>query len=160
MIGAMSSPNLRPPVDCRPVHHRPVHRRHVLSLALGAALGLAGRRAARAEAARDGIDTIGTILVLAPFNLSVVRKGKVRAILTVVANLDVGDAALRDRIARELPRVRDAYLRGLDPYVDRLDTTSSLDVPRLTKILQKATDGLYGSGQASVLITHATIRRV
>lgn len=116
--------------------------------------------AARAEASRDGVDIIGTVVILAPFNVSVVRKGKVRAIMTVVANLDVGDGPLRERIAREVPLVRDSYLRYLDPYVDQLDMKTSLDVPRLTRLLQKATDGLYGAGQASVLITHATMRRM
>lgn len=115
---------------------------------------------ARAEASRDGADVIGTIVILAPFNLSVVRKGKVRAIMTVVANLDVGDNPLRERIVREIPLVRDSYLRYLDPYVDQVDMKTALDVPRLTRLLQKATDGLYGSGQASVLITHATMRRM
>lgn len=136
------------------------HRRHLLSLAFGAALAAAARGHARAEAARDGVDIIGSVVILAPFNLSVVRRGKVRAIMTVVANLDVGDNALRERIAREVPLVRDSYLRCLDPYVDQLDMKSSLDVPRLTRLLQKATDKLYGAGGASVLITHATMRRV
>ncbi len=135
-------------------------RRHVLFLALGAAFAARAPSGARAEAARDGVDVIGTVVILAPFNLSVVRKGKVRAIMTVVANLDVGDGPLRERIVREIPRVRDSYLRYLDPYVDQLDMKTAVDVPRLTRLLQKATDGLYGSGQAAVLITHATMRRM
>lgn len=141
-------------MPCRP------HRRHVLSLAIGAAIAACATPDARAEASRDGADVIGTIVILAPFNLSVVRKGKVRAIMTVVANLDVGDNPLRERIVREIPLVRDSYLRYLDPYVDQVDMKTALDVPRLTRLLQKATDGLYGSGQASVLITHATMRRM
>lgn len=137
-----------------------MNRRHVLTLALGAGLALAGTRSARAEASRDGIDIIGTIVILAPFNISVVRRGKVRAIMTLVTNLDIEDAALRDRISHELPVLRDAYLRCLDPYVDRLDLRQTPDIVRLTQVLQRTTDGLYGKDQTRVLVTHATLRRL
>ncbi|MCF4165700.1 hypothetical protein L2U69_08600 [Zavarzinia compransoris] len=138
----------------------PMNRRHFLTLALGAGLAGAGARGARAEASRDGIDIVGTIVILAPFNISVVRRGKVRAIMTLVTNLDIGDAMLRDRISHELPVLRDAYLRCLDPYVDRLDLRQTPDVVRLTQVLQRMTDGLYGKGETRVLVTHATLRRL
>lgn len=127
-------------------------------MALLAAAAFAPR--ARAEAARDGVDTIGDLLVLAPFHMSVVRGGRVRGIMTVAPNLDVTDAVLRDRITRELPRVRDAYLRALDLFIDRIDLRAAPNVARMTELLQAATDQLYGNGTTKVLITHATIRRM
>lgn len=137
-----------------------VDRRHVLTLALGAGAFLARGRRARAEAARDGIDIVGNIVILAPFNVSVVRKGKIRAIMTLNASLDIGDGMLRERISREVPLLRDAYLRCLDPYVDRLDLREAPDVVRLTQLLQRETDKLYGEGATMVLITHAALRRL
>ncbi|PWR20525.1 hypothetical protein [Zavarzinia compransoris] len=139
---------------------RPLHRRHLLALALGAAAAsLVRPRTAGAEAARDGSDTIGSIVILAPLNVSVVRKGKVRAIITLVPNIDVADEVLRGKLVREVPRIRDAYLRSLDPYVDRIDLKQAPNIARITEMLQRATDDLYGAGNTKVLITHATMRR-
>ncbi|RJF89602.1 hypothetical protein D3874_23685 [Oleomonas cavernae] len=134
-------------------------RRHFLGLLAFAAMGLPAA-AARAEAARDGLDIVGDIVVLAPIYMSVVRRGKVRAIMTIASNLDVTDLDIRERIARELPRLRDAYLRALDPYLDRIDLKTAPNVMHMTGLLQKATDGLFGTGKTTVLITHATIRRM
>jgi hypothetical protein len=137
-----------------------MNRRHLVTLLLGAAVAaLPGPRPALAEAARDGADTIGTIVILAPLNVSVVRKGKVRAVLTLIPNIDVSDNGLREKVVRELARVRDAFLRCLDPYVDRLDLKQAPNIARITEMLQQAMDTLYGAGSTTVLITHATMRR-
>ncbi|MFA5122521.1 hypothetical protein [Zavarzinia sp.] len=133
-----------------------------LTLALATALVPAATPVspARAEAARDGVDVVGSVVSLAPLHISVVRDGKIRGILTLTPNLDVTDTALRDRVAREYPRLRDSYLRALDPYIDRLDVRAAPDVVQMTRLLQRATDGLYGDGTVTVMIIHATLRRL
>ncbi len=133
-----------------------MNRRAFLALGglpLGAAL-------AHADTRRNDAAVVGTLILLGPFDLSVVRRAEVRAIMTVVADLVVADDTLRARIVAEVPRLRERYLDHLRRLSETVDLAGWLDVGHIAAVLQAATDALYGAATTRVLVVHAIMRRL
>lgn len=135
----------------------PAMNRRMLLALMGLVLG---GTPAPADTRRDDVDVIGTLVVLGPFDLSVVRRAEVRAIMTVVVNLVVTDDVLRARIVAAVPRLRDLYFERLRRLAETVDLAGWPDVERIAALLQAATDQAYGAGTTRVLIVHAIMRRV
>jgi flagellar basal body-associated protein FliL len=137
--------------------------RILVLLAVLFAVSLFGGGAARAEAAPDMAEHKTThatsFISLEPIYSSVLEGTRPRGLLMVEFGLDVPDAHLREQVARSLPLLRDAYVRGMLLYAAtavRLWRQPSVD--DIATRMQAITDSLVGRKGAKVLMAQTAIR--
>jgi len=73
--------------------------------------------------------------------------------LTIEMGLDTRDETLRQQIAVSVPRLRDAFIRRLQPYALSLGRTTLIDLDYMTQELQTATDEVLKKKGARVLLS-------
>lgn len=73
-------------------------------------------------------------------------------IMTVQAGLDVPDKALHDYVAKDTPRLRDAYTQVLQLYAGGLVPGAPPDADYVARRLQEATDRVLGKPGGRFLI--------
>src|SRR5262245_18484838 len=86
-----------------------------LAFAVFAFAGAANASEAPAPAQRKTTQS-ESYVVIDPMYATIIEGNKPRGLLLVELGLDVPDAALRDRVNRALPALRDAYVRSLIAY--------------------------------------------
>jgi len=99
-------------------------------------------------------------VMIDPFYASVMDGSRPQGLLMVGFGLDVPDAALRDRIDREMPRLRDAYVRCLMAFAAiNVRSWRQPDVVDMAARLQGVTDRYFAKkGAAKVLLAQVMIR--
>lgn len=73
-------------------------------------------------------------------------------VMTVQSGVDAPDAALRDYVEKDTPRLRDAYTQELQLYAGGLPSGSPPDADYIARRLQAATDRVLGKPGARFLI--------
>lgn len=129
-----------------------MNRRYFLSgLSTIACAGLSGAAYAAGPVKKKGGGSTYTQLpMLTIFTRS--RQHK-HGILMIEMGLDSPDEALRQKISLSLPRLRDAFVRRLQPYAMSLNASSLIDLEYVTRELQAATDEVLQKKGAKVLLS-------
>ena len=95
-----------------------------------------------------------------PIIVTVMRQSQVQGMFLVEFGLDIPDAALRDKANETLPRLRDAWLRGMSDFaMTRVRVGRQADLDALTTRLQGVTDRMLGAPVARVLLQQAVVRQ-
>jgi len=117
--------------------------------AFAAALLLAAGPAGAAEKKKGG----GTTFIqLPPTAANVTRSNGRQGIVTVEAGLDVKDPALHARAEASTQRLRAAYAAALQGHARGLGAGVPPNAERLSRELQRATDGVLGKPGARLLL--------
>lgn len=129
-----------------------------VTFALSAGPSLAAETPQGQGAARKSTSSVSYVLI-DPIYAAVLDNGKPRGLLMVELGLDVPDATLRLEINRYMPRLRDAYVRGLLAYAaTTVRPYRQPNVEDLANRLQAITDKVVGKTGARVLMAQTAIR--
>ena len=94
-----------------------------------------------------------TYMPLPPLTATVQADHRARGLLQIEAGLEIEDAALRRRVERYMPRLRNAYVSALSVYTGVNYRYGDIpDADRIAQLLQDATDIALGQEGAEVLI--------
>jgi Flagellar basal body-associated protein FliL. len=98
-------------------------------------------------------------VMIEPFYASIVDGQRPQGLLMVGIGLDVPDKTLRERITREMPRLRDVYVRCLMSFA-AVNTRAwrQPDVNDMADRLQTVTDRYLARKGAKVLLAQVMIR--
>lgn len=109
----------------------------------------------------DGISqSISPYFPVVPLTVSVIEKKKLKGSLVVSPELELASGLVRARARRQMPVLRDAYLRALTAYVaTRFRSDRPIDVSAIAATLQRVTDAELGEGQARLLIVFVMLKR-
>lgn len=111
------------------------------------------------KAAVHKITQSESYLMLDPLYTSIVDGGRPLGLLMVGIGLDVPDKELRDRVERDMPRLRDGYVRALMSFTAvNVRSWRQPDVVAMADRLQTVTDRLLGKKGARVLLAQVAIR--
>lgn len=98
-------------------------------------------------------------MMIDPFYTSIVEGQRPQGLLMVGIGLDVPDKTLRERIDREMPRLRDAYVRALMSFAAvSARSWRQPNVSDLADRLQTVTDRYLARKGAKVLLAQVMIR--
>ncbi len=98
-------------------------------------------------------------LMIDPFYASIMDDSHPLGLLMVGIGLDIPDAALRGRVDREMPRLRDAYVRCLMTFAaTSVRVWRQPDVADMADRLQAVTDRYLARKGARVLLAQVMIR--
>lgn len=98
-------------------------------------------------------------LMVDPIYTSIMDGGRPLGLLMVGIGLDVPNAALRGRIDRDMPQLRDAYVRSLMAFTGTsVRSDRQPDVGDIADRLQRVTDRMLGRQGAHVLLAQVAIR--
>lgn len=126
------------------------------ALALSAPLALA---AGEGQPARRKPTQSVSYVMVEPMYTTVIEGRIPRGLLLVEIGLDIPDAALRERVERELPRLRDAYIRSLMAYTAAaVRPWRQPDVVAIGDRIQKVTNHMLGREGARVLLAQTVLR--
>jgi len=101
-----------------------------------------------------------TFLPLTAFSVTVLRRFRVRGILSVSVELEVYNFSERRRIRKLRPRLRSAYNFALKHYANtRLNPKRPLKLRVLETLLQQETDKVLGDNIAGVMVANAALRK-
>lgn len=119
----------------------------------------AAKKADKKKTAVHKITQSESYMMIDPFYSSIIDGSRPQGLLMVGFGLDVPDAALRDRIDREMPRLRDAYVRCLMAFAAvNVRSWRQPDVIDLADRLQTVTDRYLARKGAKVLLAQVMIR--
>lgn len=111
-----------------------------------------------AAAAQKG-DGAVEYIALPTMSVSLLERNRIRGVLSLTVSLEVGGETRTRDVKKQLPRLRDAYLRTLSNLAQtHLDPQERINMNLLRKVLQRTTDRLFGPDAVSVLVQHALIR--
>ncbi len=144
----------------------------LLPVLLAAALAVPGPAAFAADGAaaadknkKDKKDAVHRItqsesyLMVDPLYATVVDGSHPLGLLMIGIGLDVPDADLRDKIERDMPQLRDGYVRSLTAYAaTSVRSWRPPDVAAIADRLQSVTDRVLGKKGARVLLAQVAIR--
>lgn len=98
-------------------------------------------------------------MMIDPFYASIMDGSRPLGLLMVGIGLDIPNAELRDRVDREMPRLRDAYVRSLMAFAaTNARTWRQPDVGDMADRLQTVTDRFLAQKGARVLLAQVIIR--
>jgi flagellar basal body-associated protein FliL len=141
-------------------HARPSPRA-AACLALMAAViaaALAWTAIAEASSAQRRPTFSDSYVVVDPFVISVMEMHRVRGRLQIEFGLDIPDSRLRNRAEAMMPRLRDAYVRGLNRYAaTRVRAGRAPDVADIAVHLQHWTNEVLGEEGARVLLMNVEL---
>ncbi len=101
-----------------------------------------------------------SFMALAPFQLTVLSRGRPLGLVSLEIGLDVPDEDLRERVKASLPRLRDHMMRSLNAYGSRnIRFDQPLDMNRIAGRLQTIADAYGGDETITVLLINATMFR-
>jgi len=144
----------------------------LLPVLLAAALALPGPVAFAAEpgatadkgkkdkkAAVHRITQSESYLMVDPLYASIIDNNHPLGLLMLGIGLDVPDADLRDKIDRDMPQLRDAYVRSLMAFTaTSVRSWRQPDVAAIADRLQGVTDRVLGKKGARVLLAQVVVR--
>ncbi len=97
--------------------------------------------------------------MLEPIYATIVENGSPRGLLMVAIGLDIPDGALRGRVMRILPLLRDAYVRNMVAFsAAAVRPWQQPDVTMIAQRLQTVTDRELEKKGARVLLAQVAIR--
>lgn len=98
-------------------------------------------------------------LMVDPIYSSIFDGNRPMGMLMVGIGIDVPDKELRDRVEREMPRLRDSYVRALMNFsATNVRSWRQPDVVAMADRLQVVTDKLLGKKGARILLAQVAIR--
>ena len=98
-------------------------------------------------------------IMIDPMYASILDGIKPRGLLMVELGLDIPDAKLRDRVAQNLPALRDAYVRSLLTYAaSAVRPWRQPNVEDIANRMQTITNRLLGREGAKVLMAQTAVR--
>jgi flagellar basal body-associated protein FliL len=98
-------------------------------------------------------------MMIDPLYASIMDGNRPLGLLMVGIGLDVPDPALRERIEREMPRLRDGYVRNMTAFAGAsVRSYRQPDVTLIADRLQGVTDRLLARKGARVLLAQVAIR--
>jgi flagellar basal body-associated protein FliL len=129
-------------------------------VALTAALTAADARGADAPTqAAHKTTTSETFVSIDPIYSTILDGVHPRGLLMVELGLDVPDAKFRNDVNASMPRLRDAYVRGLLTYAaTAVRANRQPNVEDIATRLQTITDTVMGAKGAQVLMAQTAIR--
>jgi|WetSurMetagenome_2_1015567.scaffolds.fasta_scaffold355580_1 flagellar basal body-associated protein FliL len=149
----------------------------LLSILLAAALAVPAPAVAAEGAAAEKADKPGdkdkkdkkaavhkvtqseSYLMVDPLYTSILDGNRPLGLLMVGIGIDVPDKDLRERVERDMPRLRDGYVRALMAFTAvNVRSWRQPDVAALADRLQVVTDRLLGKKGARVLLAQVAIR--
>jgi flagellar basal body-associated protein FliL len=111
------------------------------------------------KAAVHRITQSESYLTVDPLYTSIIDGSRPLGLLMLGIGLDVPDAELRDKIDRDMPQLRDAYVRSLMTYsATSVRSWRQPDVAAIADRLQGVTDRVLGKKGARVLLAQVVIR--
>lgn len=135
----------------------------LLLFAIAPALGSGGgggadKKKAKAPQKERTYTSLESWVMVDAFTISIVQDGRVRGRFTVSFGMDVPDEALKAKAEALMPRLRDAWLGGLNLYAaTTLRPKQPADVAGVSDLLQRTADGVLGKPGAKVLMAQATV---
>lgn len=134
-------------------------KRHVLmAMLLVASMGAAAAASGKNDRMKLGESPH---LALEPLTVTVFRDSRARGLLSIDLTLQMAKASAKPDVEKIMPRLRDQLVLTLTRLAaNRVDVDRPLDLDAMGKALQAATDRTLGEGQARVLISGATVRRL
>ena len=100
-----------------------------------------------------------SFVVIEPIYTTILEGTTPRGLLLVELGLDVPDNALREKVARALPLLRDAFLRNLTVYAaTSVRPWRQPSVEDIAGRMQAITDRVMGASGARVLMAQTAIR--
>jgi flagellar basal body-associated protein FliL len=151
-----------------------MRKMHVLPVLMAAALAATVSAAGSGSRAPDAPGNSGTqaqkpathrvsqsesYLGVEPLYTTIFDGNHPLGLLMVGIGLDVPDAALRDRVDRDMPQLRDGYVRVLMAFTTTdVRSWRQPDVAAIADRLQGATDRILGKRGARVLLSQVAIR--
>ena len=139
----------------------PLIRHLGAAVALTTALTAADARAADAPApaAQHKTTNSETFVSIDPIYSTILDGVRPRGLLMVELGLNVPDAKFRSDVSASLPRLRDAYVRGLLAYAaTAVRANRQPNVEDIATRLQTITDTVMGAKGAKVLMAQTAIR--
>ena len=98
-------------------------------------------------------------VVIEPMYASIIDGVKPRGLLLVELGLDIPDSTLRERVAANIPAMRDAYLRALLIYAaNSVRAWRQPSVEDIANRMQAITNKIVGREGAKVLMSQTAIR--
>lgn len=98
-------------------------------------------------------------VVIEPMYASIIDGVTPRGLLLVELGLDIPDSTLRERVAQNLPAMRDAYLRALLSYAaTSVRVWRQPNVEDIANRMQAITNKIVGREGAKVLMSQTAIR--
>lgn len=98
-------------------------------------------------------------LGMEPLYSSILERNRPLGLLMVGIGLDIPDKELRDRVDRDMPQLRDAYVRALMAFTaTNVRSWRQPDVVALADRLQTVTDRVLNKKGARVLLAQVAIR--
>ncbi|BCW87239.1 hypothetical protein sos41_03670 [Alphaproteobacteria bacterium SO-S41] len=95
-----------------------------------------------------------------PVSVAIMRQNRIQGLFLVEFGLDIEDEALRAKATETLPRLRDAWLRGMADFAStRVRIGRQADLDALTTRLQTTTEQMLGAPGAKVLLLQAVVRQ-
>jgi flagellar basal body-associated protein FliL len=111
------------------------------------------------KAAVHKITQSESYLMVDPFYTSILDGERPLGLLMVGVGLDVPDADLRDRVTRDMPQLRDGYVRALMAFTaTSVRSWRQPDVGAIADRLQGVTDRVLRQKGARVLLAQVAIR--
>ena len=132
-------------------------------LAAGPALASGGEGAPPAKPAEGQerkLTSSPTWVAVEPVQVAILRRNRIQGLFLVEFGLDIEDEDLRGKAQTILPRLRDAWLRGMSDFaITRVRIGRQADLDALTTRLQSTTDQMLGGSGAKVLLLQAVVRQ-
>ena len=132
-----------------------------LALALPAhASGGGGEAKPKPEKSERKLTSSPAWVSVDPVSVAIMRQNRIQGLFLVEFGLDIEDEALRTKATETLPRLRDAWLRGMSDFaITRVRVGRQADLTALTTRLQATTDQMLGAPGAKVLLLQAVVRQ-
>ena len=111
------------------------------------------------KAAVHKITQSETYLMIDPIYTSIMDGGKPLGLLMIGIGLDVPNHDLRDRVNREMPLLRDAYVRNMMAFTSvSVRSSRQPDVVEIADRLQGVTDRMLQKKGARILLAQVAMR--
>jgi flagellar basal body-associated protein FliL len=118
-----------------------------------------GDKKKKDEPAVHRITQSDSYIMIDPIYSSILDGDHPLGLLMIGIGLDVPDPALRERIDREMPRLRDAYVRNMTAFAGAsVRSYRQPDVTLIADRLQGVTDRLLARKGARILLAQVAIR--
>ena len=116
--------------------------------------------ATAAGSSGDGHGNLDTMVEVAPMPVPIIQKHGIKGLVVVDFFLDAPDSKTARKIEKYMPRLRDAYIRGISEFATteiRIDRPLNLE--RLDFYLQRETKAVLHEDGIKILFKQAMIQR-
>lgn len=121
--------------------------------------GEGGEKPEKRKAAVHKITQSESYLMVDPLYATILEGNRPLGLLMVGIGIDVPDAELRERVERDLPQLRDGYVRSLMTFsATYVRSWRQPDVAAIADRLQTVTDRILRKKGARVLLAQVAIR--